>query len=190
MDKSSYVDSSKELIIASIVNIITCSAIIIFCLYHAETYTIDIFRRVSNGSYYVEATKLGPMIVLAIPALLAFLISSALLLSKRLKKTTGTKIGKVFVTFSLLAVGGSLLMWPILNNQLDRYNYHYCFFYSGSNIASPPVYVKNPDHCIATPRQNIDEILAWFDEQESAGVRLTAKGVKQKVDELKEISGY
>lgn len=190
MNNKSNIELTKELKIASIINIITGTAIIIYCLLHAEAYTIDIFRRISNGSYYVEATKLGPMIVFTIPALLAFLVSSFILLFSKLKKSKAFKIGKVFVTFSLLAIASSFLMWPILNYQLDKHSYHYCFFYSGSNIASPPVYVKNPDHCMATPRQNIDEILAWFDEREAAGVRLTANDVKQKVDELKAISGY
>lgn len=156
----------------------------------ADTLTFDIFSRLKRGAYYLEASKMGPMLLIGSIGIISIMLVAFLMLFDRLKKSTAEFLGKVLVISGGVGIISGLVFWPILNHQLDKYNYHYCHFYSGSNIASPPVYVKSPEHCMATPRQNIDEILAWFDEQEAAGVRLTTRDVKQKVNELKAISGY
>lgn len=171
-----------------------CLVPLVFALIHlygeANTLTFDIFSRLQRGAYYLEASRVGPLALLSGVAVACIVVMLFLMIFDKLKKNLGTFLGKISVVVVLAGIGFTIIWWPVINHKLDKHNYHYCFFYSGSNIASPPVYVKNPSHCIATPRQNIDEILAWFDAQEAAGVRLTAHDVQQKVDELKAISGY
>lgn len=179
----------KEILLGvlSAIIILICS---LYVLINSYELSLGIFERINGNSYYVKATKIGLSLISAALAAFCLIYLMALRILKKLTYKTVNKTSKVLSTILILGIISSLVVWPVLNNQLDRHNYHYCFFYTGSNIASPPVYVKNPDHCMATPRQNIDEILVWFDEQEAAGVHLTARDVKQKVDELKAISGY
>ncbi|MBD3653061.1 hypothetical protein [Kangiella sp.] len=184
----------EELTIKEVILGVISGTVILGCALYAliNSYelSLGIFERINANSYYVKATKMGLFLISAALAAFCLIYLIVLRILKKLTFQKVNKTSKVLSTIILLGIISSLAVWPVLNNQLDRHSYHYCFFYSGSNIASPPVYVKNPDHCIATPRQNINEILAWFDEQEAAGVRLTAKDVQQKVDELKAISGY
>lgn len=179
----------KEILLSVLSGIIilVCS---LYVLINSYELSLGIFERINGSSYYVKATKIGLSLISAALAAFCLIYLIALRILKKLTYKTVNKTSKVLSTILILGIISSLVVWPVLNSQLDRHNYHYCFFYSGSNIASPPVYVKNPEHCMATPRQNIDEILAWFDKQEAAGIHLTANDVKQKIDELKAISGY
>lgn len=165
-----------------------CAAL--YILINSYELSLGIIDRLNAGSYYVNASKIGLFLISAALASFCLIYLMVLRILKKLTQKAVNKTSKVLSIIVLIGIGSSFAFWPVINHQLDKHNYHYCFFYSGSNIASPPVYVKNPSHCIATPRQNIDEILTWFDEQEAAGVHLTANDVQQKVDELKDISEY
>lgn len=190
MSKIEYVDGSpKETKIASIVSLLAFPALIVFAVYYAEYFTIDIFRRISSGSYYVEATKLGLFLIFCIPAFLSLTVTSILLLANRLKTSFAHKLGITLVSFAALAILSSFIMWPIINHQLDKHNYSYCFHYTGSNMFSPPVYVKHPSYCHKGARGFTKELFAWFDEQEAASVELKPLEVKQKIQELKQEKG-
>ena len=188
--KSGYIDSkSKELKVASYINILSCLSLMLFALYYAEPFTTGLFNRIYNGSYYVEATKFGPFLILGIPALLSLIISSVLLVINKLKRSLGRKLGLTFVIFAFLALISSFIMWPIINHQLDKHNYSYCFHYTGSNMFSPPVYVKHPSYCHTGARGVTKELFAWFDQQEAAGVEVQPVEVLKKIQELKQEKG-
>lgn len=190
MSKTGFVDgSSKETKIASIISLVAFPALILFAVYYAEYFTIDIFRRINSGSYYVEATKLGLFLIFCIPAFISLTITSILLLANRLKSSFTRKLGITMVTFASLAILSGFIMWPIINYQLDKHNYSYCFFYTGSNIMSPPVYVKDPDYCFMNARYITKDLFAWFDQQEAAGIELEPFEVKQKIVQLNEENG-
>lgn len=181
--------TTKEIILG-----VACGALIfgaaLYVLINSYELSVGIFESLNKDSYYVKASKIGFFLISAALASFCLIYLMVLRILKKLTYKIVNKTSKVLSIIVLIGIGSSFAFWPVMNDQLDKHNYHYCFFYSSSNIASPPVYVKNPNHCIATPRQNINEILAWFDEQEAAGVHLTTKDVQQKIDELKAISGY
>lgn len=155
----------------------------------ANTLTFDIFYRTSNGSYYVEASKMGGWVILGFPALLSISLMGILRSINKLNQKRAQYLGKIFASFAVLSIFSALILWPIINHQLDKHNYSYCFFYTGSNMFSPPVYVKDSSYCFKGARSVTDELFAWFDEQEAAGVELTPLEVKQKIDALKEQKG-
>lgn len=169
---------------------------VLFCLYYIyfifnrfNYLTFDIFQRIANGSYYVEASKLGPMLIIGTISFTLVATIMVFFIFDSLKKKTGELLVKIFIFNSLIAILGSFIIWPIINHQLSKHNYSYCFSYTKSNIASPPVYVKDPDYCFMGARSVRKELFAWFDQQEAAGVTLKPSEVKQKIDQLKEDKG-
>lgn len=173
----------------AVFNLIVCASMVAFIFYYAQYFTIEIFQRIERGSYYVEAAKFGPALILMMPAITAFALIFFFRLINNLSKKHQLLLGKISVYSSAIALLSVVIMWPIVNYQLSKYNYSYCFFYTQSNIASPPVYVKDPQYCFMGARSVTDELFAWFDEREAAGVELTPLEVKQKIDALKEEKG-
>lgn len=163
--------------------------IAIYTVFEFEYLTFDIFNRISSGSYYVEATKIGALLLSGVLVSFCLIYLMCLRLLNKLTYKTVSKVTKIFSAIALVGIACSLIMWPIINYQLSKNNYSYCFFYTQSNIASPPVYVKDPDYCFMGARSVRQELFAWFDEQEAAGVELEPFEVKQKIDQLKEENG-
>lgn len=169
--------------------IISMLALVGFCLFHVKYFTIDIFQRVLNGSLYVEASKLGYFILINIPSLLILIIMAILMAIGRLKKSFAHKLGKVFISLTFISILVTIIMWPVINHQLEKHNYSYCFHYTGSNMFSPPVYVKHPSYCHKGARGITKELFAWFDQQEAAGVEVQPIEVLKKIQELKQEKG-
>ena len=164
-------------------------AMIAFSISKVNYFTFEMFHRISRGSYYVEATGMGPFLALSIPCLLSLVFITIFNFKKNSSKKVKHQLGIIFVISAILAIAGRLLMWPIVIYQLNKHDYTYCFFYSPSNIHSPSVYVKHPKYCFKGSRSVTSELFAWFDKQEKAGVELTPFEVKQKIDALKEEKG-
>ena len=163
--------------------------ITVYTFYEFEYLTLDIFNRIHSRSYYVEATKLGALLISGALVALCLIYLMCLRVLGKLTYNTVYKITRIFSVVAFIGIVCSFIMWPIINHQLDKHNYSYCFFYSGSNMFSPPVYVKDPKYCFKGSRSVTNELFAWFDEQEAAGVELTPFEVKQKIDALKEEKG-
>jgi len=180
--------TGKEKVLASLLAVILFS-MVLYIISQAEYTTIDIFKRINSGSYYVEATKMGPLFILGIPLFLGLILMLILRVCDKLTFETSVRITKFVSIFALLGIIGTFILWPFINHQLDKHNYRYCFFYTGSNMFSPPVYVKDSKYCFKGSRSVTNELFAWFDEQEAAGVELTPLEVKQKIDALKEEKG-
>lgn len=172
-----------------IFNILICLCLMLFCGYFAKYFTLDIFYRINSGSYIVEVAKFGGFLVFGGLAVFIFMLLLILRLMNKLSRRINVVLGKSFTYLAVLSILSTLAMWPIINHQLDKHNYSYCFFYTGSNMFSPPVYVNDPRFCFKGSRSVTDELFAWFDEQEAAGVKLKPMEVKRKIDALKEEKG-
>ena len=164
-------------------------AMIVFSISKVNYFTFEMFHRISRGSYYVEATGMGPFLALSVPSLLSLVFITILNFKKNSSQKIIFRLSIIFAVFGILAIASRLLMWPIVIYQLNKHDYSYCFFYSPSNIHSPPVYVKHSKYCFKGSRSVRKELFTWFDEQEAAGVELTPLEVKQKIDALKEEKG-
>lgn len=172
---------------------IICSLALLFMVTHTlfefEYLSLDIFNRIHSGSYYIEATKIGAFLISGAFIALCLIYLMCLRVLGKLTYDTVSKVTKIFSVVAFIGIACSLIMWPIINHQINKHNYSYCFFYTGSNMFSPPVYLKDPSFCFKGSRSVTDELFAWFDEQEAAGVELTPLEVKQKIDALKEEKG-
>ncbi|MBV34080.1 MAG: hypothetical protein CMP47_01205 [Rickettsiales bacterium] len=163
--------------------------IAVFTLYEFDYLTFNIFNRIYSGSYYVEATKIGAFLISGALIALCLIYLMCLRVLDKLTYKMVSKVTKIFSIIAFIGIGCSIIMWPIVNYQLDKHNYSYCFFYTGSNMFSPPVYVKDSKYCFKSSRSVRQELFAWFDQQEEAGVEVQPIEVLKKIQELKQEKG-
>ncbi len=164
-------------------------AMIVFSVSKINYFTFEMFHRISTGSYYVEATSMGPFLLFSVPCLTCLILITIFNFRENFSQKLKTRLGIIFAISGMLAVASKLVMWPIVMYQINKNDYSYCFFYSPSNIHSPSVYVKHPKYCFKGSRSVRKELFAWFDEQEAASVELKPLEVKQKIQELKQEKG-
>lgn len=188
MEYVQFDGSTKKRVILGLINVASMSGIIWFSIYFAEELTVDIFRRILNGSYYVKAAKYGSFIVIAIPGFLALLISSLLLLINRLPTKLGDRLFIIFAIFGLAGFASMFIMWPVLLYLLSKHNFSYCDYYTARSVKSPPVYVSNPNLCLPIPPGTASDIREWLDEQEKLGVQLTPMDVQNKITQLRRLN--
>lgn len=188
MEYVQFDGTTKKRVLLGLINVASMSGILWFCIYYAEEFTIDIFRRIFNGSYYVTAAKYGSFMVIAIPGFLALLIFSVLLLINRLPKKLGDRLFIIFTIFGLAGFASMFVMWPVQLYLLSKYNFSYCDNYTDRSVKSPPVYVSNPNLCLPIPPGTASDIREWLDEQEKLGVELTPMDVQNKITQLRRLS--
>lgn len=164
-------------------------AMIVFSISNVSYFTFEMFHRISSGSFYVEASSMGPFLLFSVPCLTCLILITIFNFRENFSQKLKTRLGITFAISGMLAVASKLVMWPIVMYQINKYDFSYCFFYSQSNIHSPSVYVKHPKYCLKSSRSVRKELFVWFDEQEAAGVELKPIEVQQKIQELKQEKG-